>query len=306
VFRKMVAFAVLGGFAGWAVWYLLNNRTALESLRGVSASHIVALGFLSVLVFFWKGLIDRTLLLGLGIRLRPSEWFGLSVVATMLNYLMPFRGGAAARAAYLKARKALPISSFASMLAATLAFQGLSRFLLALGCLSFLLATGSKSNWGFLAVCALGAIVTMAVMFLTPRFSRPSNRHLRFLWRVGDGWRTIHDNRGLVCQCFAINVATAFTATAAYMVALHALGVAPGFARVMTMSVLGEIGGSVGVTPGGFGVYEASASLSARLLGANVAVALVAVLMYRAVALVVALLLGPAFVFVLHRSPVSA
>jgi uncharacterized protein (TIRG00374 family) len=62
------------------------------------------------------GLFTKIVVASLGINLGLLEWFGLSAMSAMGNYLTPFRGGAAVRAVYLKSRHDLSYARFLSTL----------------------------------------------------------------------------------------------------------------------------------------------------------------------------------------------
>lgn len=96
--------------------YCYQHIDEFRQLNIVNAIYFVPLFFLYVLFFINNGLILKYFLEPFDIRLRFKEWFGLSVITTMGNYLTPFRGGAVARAVYLKKKHKFSYSYFLSTL----------------------------------------------------------------------------------------------------------------------------------------------------------------------------------------------
>ena len=104
-------------FVAWAAVYLYQHPENLMALRSISAGSLVLLAGLALLKLAAMGMFTWINLDALGIRLRFGEWFGLSAMTAMGNYLIAFRGGAAIRGVYLKSKYHFPYSLFLSTVA---------------------------------------------------------------------------------------------------------------------------------------------------------------------------------------------
>ena len=97
--------------------YLNAQRQLLAAFRQVSLSAVTYLVALRLMFLVTNGLFLRAFASRFGTQLTPKEWFGLSVVTTMGNYITPISGGMFARAAYLKRRYRFPYAHSATLLA---------------------------------------------------------------------------------------------------------------------------------------------------------------------------------------------
>ena len=115
--RRSWSIVVLVLVLGGIVLYLSSQPELLAALRNVSLEAILWLVILRLLFLGTNGLFLRESAFSFRVRLMPREWFGLSVVTAMGNYIAPFSGGMIARAAYLKRRHSFPYAEFVALLA---------------------------------------------------------------------------------------------------------------------------------------------------------------------------------------------
>lgn len=101
----------------WFAVYFYQNIDDFKQLKIINAVYFVPLCIFFILFLINNGLILKYFLESFKIKLEFKEWFGLSVITTMGNYLTPFRGGAVARAVYLKKIHQFSYSYFLSTLA---------------------------------------------------------------------------------------------------------------------------------------------------------------------------------------------
>lgn len=85
-------------------------------IRNLAPTRLLLLLGLATVKLASMGLFTKIVVASLGIDLGLLEWFGLSAMSAMGNYLTPFRGGAAVRAVYLKSRHDLSYARFLSTL----------------------------------------------------------------------------------------------------------------------------------------------------------------------------------------------
>jgi hypothetical protein len=95
---RLIALLALVALAGWYARHHVDDLARLRNFRWsyfapLVAVHLAALGF--------NGWMNRLLLARLGVPLTFTQWYGLSAVNALANYLPLPQGGAVARGAIL-------------------------------------------------------------------------------------------------------------------------------------------------------------------------------------------------------------
>lgn len=280
--------------------YLNSQREVLAALEDISLKAIVYLVALRVLFLGTNGLFLRTFALKFGVHLRPREWFGLSVVTTMGNYIAPFSGGMLARAAYLKRRHAFPYARFVTLLA--------SNYLVnfwVIGVVGILaLATfgvALRSYWQVLVFFA-AVVASISALTVFPSITLPwGSRLVQHVNTSLQGWAIIKKDAALLSRLVAFTLINVALNGLSFWVAYGALGSWVSFRVALLVGLLAAFSILLNVTPGNLGVQEAVIGLSSRLLGTGVGEGLLVALLIRASTLVPVLALGPLFSFLLTR-----
>src|SRR2546423_11023733 len=108
--RALVLLAILAGL-GWYVWHA---RGDLKKIRHFDLSYTFPMVLVPLASLAANGLIGRDLAAEFAVRLRPMEWYGLSTVNALGNYLPLPQAGTLARGVYLKKVHQLPYASYAA------------------------------------------------------------------------------------------------------------------------------------------------------------------------------------------------
>ena len=281
--------------------YLYYQPYSLRFLKNVSLSNLIFLIIIRLLFQASNGLLLREFASKFGTFLKPKEWFGLSIVTTMGNYLSPFSGGMIARAAYLKHRHSFPYARFASLMAASylIYFWAVG----ATGGITVILYGKDLMFYRQMILFFVGIVLIMSILIILPpiRFSR-INRLTTVINNAIDGWACIKVDKtlllkltiyALTCICLnGLSFWVAFTALADFPVSLGA---------VFLISLLSVFSILFNLTPSNFGLQEAIISLTSGMFGIGTGLGLMASLLIRAASLIPAFTLGPAFSFILTR-----
>jgi uncharacterized membrane protein YbhN (UPF0104 family) len=300
--RRRQALAVLMLVVAMAAiaLYLNSQRRLLVSLQHVSVAAALSLAMLRLLSWAATGLFLREYALRFGIRLSPQEWFGLSVVTTMGNYLTPFSGGVMARAAYLKHRHVFSYAQFATLLS----FSYLVIFWVigVVGVVtSLLLREAMQFHWQIAAFFA-AVVVFISVLFALPSVKLPwNNRLARIVNTSLEGWALVKNDWALLARLVIYTLFSILLNAVSFWVAYRALKAPASFGVVLLVSQLTVFSNLVNVTPGNLGIPEAVVGLSSGLLGAGSGPGLLATLLIRAATVLLAFTLGPIFSFLLTR-----
>jgi uncharacterized membrane protein YbhN (UPF0104 family) len=281
-------------------WYLITHPFLLSALSEVSSLQVIYLILFRVLLLGMNGLFLREFAQKFGMRLKVREWFGLSVVTAMGNYITPISGGTVFRAVYLKKRHRFPYAQFATLLAANYLVifwvHGIVGVMITL-----YLTASLQAAW--IPVALFGALAgTVSLLVMLPTVRLPwENRVGRTINRSLAGWTIVKQDKGLVAKLVAYTVINLLLTGASFWVAYWAIGHAISFAAALVTSLLLAFSILINITPGNLGLQEAIISASSGLLGSNAGLGLVVALLIRAATLIVVFVLGPLFSFVLAR-----
>ena len=299
--KKSASLILVVAFAAWAAVYLYQHPENLMALRNVSAGSLVVLAGLALLKLAAMGMFTWINLDALGIRLGFWEWYGLSAMTAMGNYLIAFRGGAAIRGVYLKSRYNFPYSLFLSTVASlylltfpTNAFLGL----LALAGVTLWLGISQPALTLFLLVCIAGPVGFLILIRWVPQFS---GRWASKLNLVIEGWKVLTVKPSTVVKLILASVFNSLVTVLMIHFSFHALGVELPLVKSGVLGVLYLISAMVPITPAGLGFAEATLVLASGAFGLDSTINILAAGLNRSAMLVVSLLLGPAFAVLLSR-----
>ena len=300
--RTVVSILVMAGLALWAAWYIGRNFGQFRQALTFNPKLLAGLSLLAIGQFVAVGLFNRIVLTGFGLNLSFVEWFGLSVVTTLGNYLLPPRGGAGLRAAYLKKKRGLPLSHFLSTFvifyALNLAVCGLAG-LIALAMLPDRGPAGTVLFWFFALVLA-GSVPAAVLPVRASWFDR---RGLRPFMRLVEGWQIIRERPGLVGRVLVMVVVNLLIFWLMITLSYSAAGADLSLPAAAAVTALLSLTSLIALTPGGFGVQEAVLVFSTGALGVQPAQSLAAAVVIRVVILFWTFVLGPIFSWKLLRDP---
>ena len=299
--RKSVSLILVLAFIAWGAVYLYRHPEDLAALGNISAGSLVALAWLALLKLAAMGMFTWINLDALGIRLGFGEWYGLSAMTAMGNYLIAFRGGAAIRGVYLKSRYNFPYSLFLSTVASlylltfpTNAFLGL----LALAGVYLWLGVSQPALALFLLACIIGPVSFLILIRWAPQFS---GRWTSKLNPVVEGWKVLTAKPTTVVKLILASVFNSLVTVLMIHFSFHALGVELPLVQSGVLGILYLISAMAPITPAGMGFAEAALVLASGALGLDSAINILAAGLNRSAMLVVSLLLGPIFTLLLSR-----
>ena len=281
--------------------YIGLQRHLLVSIRNIGFFVLSCLVVIRVSFLILNGILLREFALKYRIPLMPKEWFGLSVVTTMGNFITPFSGGLIARATYLKHRHALPYARFASLLAANyLVYFGVVGIVGVITSMVFM----DKSGY-YWPVVLFFALVTLIIstLVMLPSAKLPwHNRLAAIINNSLEGWSLIRSDKVLLGKLMLYTLANIFLHGFSFWIAFYALKGEPiSFGPVFLISLLSVFSTLGNVTPGNLGIQEAVISICSGMFGIGAGIGLLASLLIRAATIIPAFILGPIFSFLLSR-----
>jgi uncharacterized membrane protein YbhN (UPF0104 family) len=299
-FSFILSLAIAGGIG----LYLFHNPELVALFYGISSRHAIGLVLMCVLTFGTSGLYLKVFAGKFGMNLRPREWFGLTVVTTMGNYLTPFSGGLIARAGYLKHRHAFSYTRFLAMMAANylIAFA-----LISLTGIVTLLTLPEKQDESWLVLIFFFAtLITVWLVSIFPSLTAGSkNRMVLLAQQATEGLDIIRRDPVLLGKLIVLTLMNILIGALLLFVAFLSLGSMLPFRVALLIYLLTTFTLLINITPGNFGIQEAGTSLAAAILGAGVEMGLMASLMIRAATLLSAFSLGPVFSYLLSKELIA-
>lgn len=297
--KRVVRFVV--GLALFVTACVLAWRTLGEQgdvwdqLKLADGPSIAGLVVALTLINVTNGVILRDLVAHFGVRLTVRVWLGITLVSTMLNLVSPIAGAGAMRAVYLNRTHAVPLTTFASMMAASTAFSLAASATLAAASLVALGVPGGR--YGVVALAASVAVVigVALALALAPATGPTRKGLVAKIALVADGWRSISRDRRLLAKLAVRNISNAVLHAVAFVLAFRMAGFDGDWLVPVTSSAFARIGALIAITPAGLGIFEAFGAVSAGIVGASPAAALLGVLIVRVFGVLLAIAGGAAF-----------
>ena len=280
--------------------YLNSHRQLFSAFQNISFPDVLFLAALCLLLLMTSGLALRVFACKVGVRLTPKEWFGLSVVSTMTNYIAPFSSGSIARASYLNRCHNFPYRQFIAFIGSNYLVTAWVAGVVGVVTLLSLFATGFFS-WQitiWFVIVTVGTSVLAKLPSVTlPWKSRPTEA----LNASFQDWALVKDDRALIARLMTYALVNILVNGLSFWTAYKALGSPISFTVALLIAVLALLSGLVNLTPGNLGIQEAVVSFSSGLLGTGIGQGLLVTLLIRAVSMVVIFGLAPLFSFLLAQ-----
>jgi uncharacterized membrane protein YbhN (UPF0104 family) len=232
----------------------------------------------------------------LGLDLEFRYWMGLALLQSFLNYL-PFKGGMAVNAVYLKKQHDFPLKRFIAMVTAS--------------CIITISASGLM---GLIAsgICLSWSAYPLVFIFFGGLFFLPGGLAvLATIWKGRDyGWMgTVHDvlaqwrkmgrNQPLLLLLFSLDFLSVFIFSWRYFTAVQAFSMDISFGFCIILACMAILSTFVAITPAGMGVREGIIGVTTRVLGSGLNPGICIALLDRAVVMFWVFILGPLSGFML-------
>jgi uncharacterized membrane protein YbhN (UPF0104 family) len=292
--QNIISIGVLALLVAAIAWYLNTHPKLILVFKQISLPTLIGLSLMRLLFLGVNGLFLRAFVLKFGVNLNTKEWFGLSMVTTMGNYLTPFSGGMVARAAYLKKCHQLPYAQFMTLLA--------SNYLINFGVIALVgvvtLVTFGGKMWSYWSVFVFFVVVISSVLVLIifPRARLPwNNRIAKTVNTSLAGWDLVrHDNK-LLKKLSGYTIINIILNSFSFWIAYDALGTYISYRSALLVSLLTSFSLLLRLTPGNLGIQEVIVGFSSSLLGVGGESGLLVAILIRAATLVWIFTLGPIF-----------
>lgn len=286
--KKLWSITILLLFLALVALYVVNNWAEFARLELKKPEFLLLLGFMALINLYSTGRSMDAVLRPLGLSLGRFETFGLASITRLGNQIAPGKLGLAARATYLKRTYKLPLTQFASSLAAAQILTYFISSMLGLGAVVIL--------WQFMYApqlipfaLLLGGIIVglLGLLLFSPKIKERNNKIYNYCAKAINGWHTIRrDGNTLLNASFwvAINV---LSQALMIFAAFSSFGVNVSIVKSLFIASINIFSVVIAITPAGLGITEGLMVLSATAVGLSVSVTLSVALLRRVVAFIV-------------------
>jgi len=293
-------FFILGFF------YVKSNLKEIINIKIFSYFSLLIIFLLSFILLVSRGFILNYLLKAFDIKLKPWEFIGLSAITSMGNYLTPFRGGAGAKAVYLKKKYGLQYSLFLSTLAATYIIIFSINSLIVVISLWLTFLYYKIFNLPIFITFLVAFLLTIIIFMLNPKILGFKNKVPKYLNNVIDGWYKIRSDYKLIARLLTIQILNAFVWIIIIFFSFYAFGTDLSLIESLLISSLNSISLMISITPASLGLAEAVIVLSAKVFEISSTQSLMAAALIRIINIIVVFSLGPIFAYLLINTSRSA
>ena len=231
---------------GTGAYYIHSHPEVTRELGRINPLLLILL-LLSygILLMWWMGVYNATLAL-CGKPLKQKENMLLSIYSTLANFFLPLQSGPGVRAAYLKSRHKVPISSY---ILASLVYFGIYAIIS-----SGFLFVASHYWWLDIPAIAAAAVISYLVIYIAKnRFEKKSGKIILDLSK----------RKILVLALFTFG--QLLTQALIYGIELHAVTAQTHPIRDISYTGAANFSLFVSLTPGAIGFREAFLELSRSL-----------------------------------------
>ena len=303
--KRLLSVFVLIILIVWFVTYINTHLNEFKQIKIIHYNHLFYISVLTIIFLVSNGLQLRYLLEPFKIRLPFKEWFGLSVVSTFGNYLTPFRGGMGLRAIFLKNKYQFSYSLFVSTLAAAYIIVFLVNSLI--GVLSMMLIYLFYNLFSkiILTLFLTLFLFCLFIVIFSPKFYQTKYKLINKFLNIVNGWSLIKSNyKILTFTSFFTFLNVAFSVLIMYL-EFSAFGINISWTQSLFLTIVSTFSIFLSITPGSLGIKESILVFSANLINISSTQALSVAILDRVINLIIILILGPIFSYILMRDSKS-
>jgi uncharacterized membrane protein YbhN (UPF0104 family) len=279
-------------------WY---NRDTFSGLLHIRWDYMLCLTLLWVPYEAIPGWRTKLFLEHYGANLSFIEWFGLSVITDMANWILPFQGGIVPTAMYLKRQHNLPYTQYVSIMVGSYVLFFLSSSVMGLvvtGLVYWIYGKVSPVALLFFSCILLG---TLLFLMVSPKLPPSRFKLAEYARSVLEGWTELKNDRSLVISISAIFSLGSILTSLIFFISYRALSLDVDFLPTMVLGLISGYAIFIKLTPGNLGIREAIVALTSEMIGTGFHEGFAAAVLFRGINLLLIVIFGPLFSYLLTR-----
>jgi len=295
--KNLISGIVLVLIISYLTYYIKNNLHNFKQLTLTNPLYLIPLVIIFFLFVYSNGIILKTLMRPFQIKLKNNEAFGLAIVTNFYNLLTPFRGGAAARAIYLKKKHDFPYVHFLATLSAIYILIFLVSSLTGI----FSMLTLQEKSIPILIALSIFTIFLLSIIIFSPKIKENKNKWLNRFIKVINGWHLIKNNKKIITITILISLIQVFLIALNNLIAYQIFGIEITLAKALFIAAIANLSIIIAITPGNLGIGDAINIFTANIIGIPLTEAIAATILLRAVNLAIIFILGPIYSYKLIK-----
>ena len=297
--RKVLSLAILLLFVIWIILYIKGHISEFSGIFGLSLRLVAILALVLLIDSIVLGLFTKVLMDYLNVPLTFKEWYGLSIVSNLWNYIIPFQGGAGARAIYLKKVHNFAVPQFLGTMLALYFISFFVNAVIGLFCILYIHLHYHYTNMIVFYFFAVVFVTTSLLMLFSPKVPEFKHWLLKKISEVINAWYGIRRQRVLVIKLIIVILLHAVFELLTIYYGFKTYGVSLSFFKCLLLSTLLAFSVLIKITPGSLGITEGIIVFGAQIFGIPPAQSLLAAGLIRVVNLVLIFTLGPVYNYIL-------
>lgn len=301
--RKIFQIIILLGLFVLFGIYFLQNFNEFRQLKIINQIYLIPIFILILLFLTTNGIVLKYFLEPFKIKLKFKEWFGLSIITTMGNYLTPFRGGAISRAAYLKKKHKFSYTYFLSSLAGIYVIVFLINSFIGILTMLILWLYLGLFNLLLTLIFSIIFLVLLAIITFSPKLKKTKYKIINKIIEVINGWHKIKSNKKVLLIITLASFINIIIMILVMFLEFKVFGIDVTLLDTLLLSIVSTLTLFVSITPGSIGIKEALVAATATIISISTTHALVISILDRFINIVIVLMLGPVFSYLLLKKP---
>lgn len=299
--KKILSILIFFIIALWLVFYVKRHINEFREIHLVSYFNFFVLIILSFIYLLVQGLVLKVTLNSFQIHLKFYEWFGITLITIIGNFLSGF-GGLGFRSFYLKKKYSFNYSHFVS----TTAFASLVIILISalfgVNALLLLFFEGKAVIWEIVMIYLIVLVVCLFFWFVPLKPLKTENNFLKHFSNVITSWHRVKRDRILVKQIFLLTFFEFLIFASIFYFGFRTFGFQISYFSSFLPASLSLYVLYISFVPAALGFYEAAVVYSSKIIGLTVVQGLSVGFLTRAVIMFWTFALGLIFIYILIKS----
>ena len=297
--KKIIPFIILLVFAILGYIFLRGQISELKKIFEVSIIYVLLISLMKMVNVFFRGLKIKIATKLYGANLEFKEWFGLNYVATLWNYLTPFKAGTSAMAVYLKKKYSLPYTFWVSLVGVLFIAQclifGLLGFFLVLF-LPFL----KELRYGLIIFFIAIFLISMFILFFLPLPIKVNIKIIRHIANSISEFKRAR-NFSFILKMILLDILRVIALASSIYFVFKAFNFNASFCACMILVIFLELSIVINLTPMSLGTREAIIIIISRLMGADISIGVLVAALDRSLSIGGTLIFAPIFSYLIFK-----
>ena len=282
--------------------FIKKNLAHIKDTLNLSFTNFLILSILTIITITLNGNKIEILTRYYKIRLKFKEWFGLSVITTMGNYLAPLGLGMSLRAFYLKRKYHFPYTLFVT----TLATSYLTSFLL-YGLIGLIILTYIYIKYNFFNIIVsllfLGIfLVNLMIIVFSPKIKLNKIKFFNKFIILINNWNKMKKDFKLLLKLTLNDLILLMIYSFRIFFIFIIISNKIPFIFAILIALIVVSSSVIGITPASIGVKEALIAYSTFVIGKTLNLGILVSIIDRGVSILYVFILGAIFSYILLRN----